>query len=104
MASAEKNSLLRSARREAVFAVTLWLLAVVYSVSVCYWLGYNRPAADLRFIAGIPTWVLYGIVAPWLICTIVSAWYSFFFAADEDFEAESRLGEEHLAEEAEHDR
>jgi hypothetical protein len=79
-----EDSLLISARREAVLVFTIWLLACVYSIGVCYWLGYNRDVQTLTYVVGFPDWVFWGIVLPWTVCTGLSFVLSYWLIADED--------------------
>jgi hypothetical protein len=83
-----EDPVLRSSRREAVVCFGIWLAACIYTVGYCGAYGYNLDPKTLTFIAGIPTWVFYGILLPWTVCTVVSFWVSNFFMADDD------LGEE----------
>jgi hypothetical protein len=78
----------RTARREACASLAVWLAAMSYTLAYCYFFGYQRDPAALKLIWGVPDWVLYGVVAPWTACTIVSGIFAFAFVADVD------LGEE----------
>ena len=77
------DATLRQAKREAILILSIWLLALCYTVAVCWWMGYRRDPADLKLIFGIPDWVLIGIIVPWLGMVPVSAWVSFGFMPDE---------------------
>jgi hypothetical protein len=78
----------RAARREAALALTLWLVATLYSVTYCYTYGYGRSIDSLTFVLWFPDWVFWGIVVPWLACTLVSVVFAFRIMGDEP------LGEE----------
>lgn len=78
----------RSARREAAVVLAVWAVALVYTVSVCYWLGYGRTAESLRFMWGFPDWVFWGIVVPWWVCLAITAWFAFGFMTDDDLGAD----------------
>jgi hypothetical protein len=89
------DPVLRSARREALVVLAVWLVAMAYTVGYCYTFGYERQPASLSLVLGFPDWVFWGIVAPWTACTLVSAWFSFAFVRDDDLgaeEAEAQLG------------
>lgn len=77
------DRILRSGRREALVVAVVWLIALSYSVTYCYRFGYGRTATELRFVCGIPTWVFWGVVAPWLACLVFSWWFSFRFITDD---------------------
>jgi hypothetical protein len=74
---------LRQAKREAILILSIWLLALCYTVGVCWWMGYRRDPADLKLIFGMPDWVLIGILVPWLLMLPISAWIAFGFMPDE---------------------
>jgi len=79
---------LASARREALLVFAIWLFACVWSLAVCYRLGYERDANTLTYVLGFPDWIFWGVVAPWSACTLLCFVLAYFVIADED------LGEE----------
>jgi hypothetical protein len=81
---AREDSVVRSARREALAAFFVWIVAMAYTVGCCYVFGYRRDAGTLRLIWGVPEWVLWGIVVPWTACTVVAGVFAFGFLADAD--------------------
>lgn len=100
-------SLYRHARREAILVMLVWALALVWTLGYCYLHGYRhaanswvvqaglaRPVAEQEFrqVAGLPEWVTYGILAPWLACTAVTIVFALFVIRDDDLgtEAEER--------------
>ncbi|MEX2176930.1 MAG: DUF997 family protein [Pirellulaceae bacterium] len=92
-----EDPVLVSSRREAVVVLLIWLAACIYTVTYCYQHGYGRDVDSLRFVAGIPDWVFYGIVVPWTICTLLSFWVSNFLIKDQDLgeeQPEAELGKE----------
>jgi uncharacterized membrane protein YhdT len=88
MEPASEDPVVTSSRREAAFALGLWTLALAYTVGYCYLFGYNRSPEDLRFILGIPDWVLWGILAPWLACTLISSLFARYMMQDAHLEEE----------------
>jgi hypothetical protein len=88
MSSRLEDPVLRSSRREAIVCFGIWLIACIYTVGYCGLFGYNLDPKTLTFVAGIPSWVFYGILVPWTVCTLLSFWVSNFFMSDDD------LGEE----------
>jgi hypothetical protein len=78
------SRLFRNARREAVTAVVVWVLALTWTVGYCYLFGYQhdpqswlvqqgwvtpRTKENLQHFGGIPDWVFIGILVPWLLCS-----------------------------------
>ncbi len=89
MSQATQDPVVTSSRREAIFAIALWGVALLYTIGYCYRFGYDRSPDDLRFILGIPDWVLWGVLAPWLVCTIVSSLFAKYVMADARIEDEA---------------
>ncbi len=100
MSLATEDPVVTSSRREAVFALALWGVALVYTVGYCYLFGFGRPAEDVRFILGIPDWVLWGVFAPWLACTVISSLFARFVMADASIEHEEPVEAEAAEEKA----
>ncbi len=93
MSQRQPDSLLTSARREALVVLAVWSVALVYSISYCYQFGYGRSVDDLTFVLGFPDWVYWGVVAPWCVCFAISFWFSFRFMRDEPLGEDSTLEE-----------
>jgi hypothetical protein len=82
-------------RRELGVILVLFLTFFVWSVGVCYWLGYDPPGSaegTVAMIWGMPTWVFWGILVPWLAVDVAAVWFCFFVMKDDD------LGETHEGE------
>ena len=75
-------------RREALIIFAVWILALLWAVPYCYIKGYGLDGAALETVWGVPVWVFWGIVAPWLAANVFTFWFCFSFMADDD------LGEE----------
>ena len=72
----------RRTLKEAIVAALLWLGAGVWVIAVSYWLGSGRPVWS---IGGVPNWVLWGVLVPWLTLFLLHTWYSLvFLRADDD--------------------
>ena len=82
--SVSEDPVVRSGRREAVAAMCIWLAAMTYTIGYCWLFGYGRDPASIRLIWGVPDWVLWGVVTPWTICTLLAAGLAFVFMQDAD--------------------
>lgn len=78
--------ILKSARREALGAIAMLVIAAAYSITVCYQFGYGRDPKTLTYVLGFPDWIFWGIVFPWGCCTLLSTGFAFLFMKDEDLE------------------
>lgn len=90
-----EQQLLRHARREGLLIMTVWTLALVWSVSCGYFLGYHQPAAAVRLIVGMPAWVFWSVVLPWGLCFLFSIWFCFAYMADDDLGQDPDEGPPH---------
>jgi Protein of unknown function (DUF997) len=84
MAKPAEDPVLTSARREALLAFATWAIAATYCLVYCYLHAYGRPIEDLRYIAGFPDWVFWGIVVPWGVCILFSWVFAAVWMRDED--------------------
>jgi hypothetical protein len=76
-----------TARREALVVLTIFLAAMFYTVTTCYFFGYQRAPETLNYVVGCPDWVFWGIVAPWGACLALSYWFGHKFVYDADLGA-----------------
>jgi hypothetical protein len=103
---------LRNARREAIVVALIVLGSLVWAVGFCILRGYqhapdswlirtglarNRTGLDLVTYGGIPDWVLFGIVMPWGICTLLTIALSLRGLADDDLGAEQETANPHAS-------
>jgi hypothetical protein len=95
MAADKEQRLLRNARRESLLIMTVWLAALVWSVSVGYFAGSPRDGSELSLVLGMPAWVFWGVVLPWAICLLFSVWFCFGFIADDDLGRDPEPGDGH---------
>src|SRR4029453_9179439 len=79
-----EHPILRSSLREALVVFGIWVVACAYTVSYCYAFGYNRDPGSLKFVAGLPDWVFWGILVPWTVCSLLSFWVSNSLIAEDD--------------------
>ena len=77
--------------RETYVVFILFAIFCLISITTCFVYGY--PSHDtmdqpVPLVWGMPSWVFWGIVVPWLAVDIVAIWFCFFFMQADD------LGEE----------
>jgi hypothetical protein len=82
-----EDPVVRDCRREAMVVAIFAVAALVYSVGFCARFGYGRAGEPIRFVLGFPSWVFWGIVAPWGVCVLISGWFSWRFMSDEELGA-----------------
>lgn len=83
------------ARREAVVILVAFAVCLAWSVTWCYLAGYHEPgAAGPATVLGMPSWVFWGVLVPWLGADLFACWFCFCFMADDPLgEAEDEAGE-----------
>ena len=110
----------RHTLREAIVILTIWLACFIYSVTFSYLYGYlsHEPDPDSLGTSvselagplhsldrapetlstplglGIPDWVFYGLIVPWLVCIAITFWFCLFYFADDDLGDHVDLGEQ----------
>jgi hypothetical protein len=76
-----------NSRREALIILCSWAACLVWAVPYCYLYGYPGESFDpaqLETIWGIPSWVFWGIVAPWILATVFTLGFCLFVMSDDD--------------------
>jgi uncharacterized protein DUF997 len=84
-----EDPLVRNTRREAAAVALVAIIAMFYTLGYCAFFGYGHADEPIRFVLGFPSWVFWGIVAPWGVCVLISGWFSWRFMSDDD------IGQEH---------
>jgi hypothetical protein len=96
MSHPQDDPVLVSARREALLVFFIWVAALSYTITYCYTQGYNRPLESLTFVFGIPDWVFWGIIVPWMVCLLASWIFSYVLMTDADLGSEIEDAEDRL--------
>ncbi len=75
-----------NSRREAVVIFGLWFLCFIWAVPVSYMMGYGQEVVpgNVPTIFGMPTWIFWGIVCPWLVADVVTTWLCFRYIRNDD--------------------
>ncbi|MFC1596602.1 DUF997 family protein [Planctomycetota bacterium] len=72
------------ARREAVAILAAFGVCLVWSVTTCYLTGYRAPGeAELSTVLGMPSWVFWGVLVPWVAADVFAVWFCFFYMVDD---------------------
>ena len=80
----QTDSLYVHARRESIVLLVAFGVCMVWSVSTCYWLGYDVSAEELQqTVLGMPRWVFWGIAVPWLASNIFTVIFCLFYMQDD---------------------
>ena len=80
----EYDPLFLNARREAIIIFCLWLTALIWAVPFCYLNGYDYDPETFSTTRGIPTWLFWGILVPWIVADVFTMWFCFCYMKDDD--------------------
>jgi len=80
------------ARREAIVILCLWIVCLCWTILYCYRHGYNAEVdpENLAIVWGIPAWVFWGVMLPWMLATLFSIVFCLFVMQDDDLSAAAR--------------
>ncbi len=62
------------ARREAALILASWAACLLWTIVYSHLYGYQ--AGPVPLVLGIPSWVFFGILVPWVAATVFSVWFS----------------------------
>jgi len=78
------DPVLLHARREAWVILGAFAVCLVWSITTSYLLGYGEPVSGtVTTVLGIPSWIFWGVVVPWLAADLFAVWFCFFFMAND---------------------
>ena len=87
--SAELDPVFVNARREAVVILVLFFVCLTWSVGF-YWVdGMQTPgtaAQSTPTVWGLPRWVFWGLLCPWLAVDVFTFWFCFCYMKDDDLD------------------
>ena len=76
----------RQASRESVVIVIGWLVFLIWTATVCAfgWGGESREPVPTWM--GLPRWVIFGVILPWLAACGFTFWFTMFYMKDTDLD------------------
>ena len=78
------DPVLLHARRESLVILGCFCVFLAWTAGWCYLNGYNRPTgSEISKVLGMPSWVFWGVLVPWISADVFIMWYTFFFMADD---------------------
>ena len=73
-----------NARREAWIILVSWAICLAWTVGYCSVYAYDVAVEDLSEVLGMPGWVVWGVLVPWLSATAFSTWFGLVYMTDDD--------------------
>ncbi|MFK7846734.1 MAG: DUF997 family protein [Rhodothermales bacterium] len=80
-----------NARREAWLILLAWFVCLIWTVGYSAYAGYGTDGTTLTLVAGMPAWIVWGVLLPWFSATVFSVLFALFYMADDS------LGDDVLA-------
>lgn len=82
----EYDPVFLNSRREAAIVLVVWVIAFLWTTLYCYFNGYRSDIDpdNLELVMGLPSWVVWGIGAPWLVCDLFTLWFALFYMKNDD--------------------
>ena len=73
------------ARREAIVVVGIFFVFAICTLTIAFTLGSRTPEGERKVatLLGMPTWVVWSIVVPWVVANIITGWFCFYYMADD---------------------
>ena len=87
MAKPQFDPVFLHARREALYILGLFVFCFAWAMGVYLLDGYYPSGdipAEVALVFGMPRWVFWVILVPWLFCIGSTVWFVFFFMKDDD--------------------
>ena len=70
----EEDPRYAQANHEALWAIGYWLAFTVVVTGLAWWLGYGKPAEELGFVLGFPTWFFWSVLVTSVVFSAVPPW------------------------------
>ena len=64
--------------------LAIWAATMVWSVGYGYWSGYPSANTPVRTVLGMPHWVFWSVLLPWIVATLTTIVFSLVCIAEDD--------------------
>jgi len=81
-----KSTLLQNALAESRWMLAFWLVCFLWVITYSLCFGRVDDGRELSTIAGIPSWVFWGIAVPWIVATVFSSWFALTRISEDSLE------------------
>ena len=79
-----------NARKEAWIILLAWFACLVWTVGYSAFTGYGADGATLALVWGMPAWIVWGVLLPWVCATLFSVVFALWYIADDPLDSESQ--------------
>ncbi len=70
--------------KEFKIAAASTMAYILVCCGLCWLLGYNKEPSQIALIGGIPSWVVWGVIVPWVVMVFFTIVYGFFIMEGDD--------------------
>ena len=74
--------------RELKWILVAWLVSCTWVVGYCYLFGYDIAPDEMTTVFGMPSWVFWGVLCPWVASTSFTAWFAMCKMQDQELPAD----------------
>ena len=70
-------------KREAGWIMISWAFFLIWTVGYAAIFGYDKDVESMQLVIGIPAWIFWGVLTPWVVATGFSVWFGLVFMKDD---------------------
>ncbi|MHC4995047.1 MAG: hypothetical protein ACYTGQ_08345 [Planctomycetota bacterium] len=77
---------LQRTRHESWIILGVWVAASAWTATCSYLFGYftEDEVIEVATFAGIPVWILVGVILPWIVTAVFSIWFAMCYIEDDE--------------------
>lgn len=68
---------------ELKWILIAWVGSCLWVVGYCVAFGYEVDPENLQLVGGMPSWVFWGVLLPWIVATAFTVWFAMFGMIDQ---------------------
>jgi hypothetical protein len=84
----------RQSSRETLVIIGAWVVFMVWTAIACARGARPGPDGEYATAFGMPRWVFFGVVLPWVAAVIFTLWFSMFHMKDTDLNPDREVDED----------
>ncbi len=74
--------------KEAIWILGIWVGFASWVLGYAAVHAYPKDPSSMGLTFGLPTWVVWGILVPWILATMITIWFCLFVMEDHQNEAD----------------
>ena len=81
------SDLAQRSLKEAIWILVIWAAFALWVLGYAGFYAYPKDPSTMGLTFGLPAWVVWGIVLPWILSTVTTIWFCLFVMEDHDNES-----------------